>query len=215
MHLLITSVHTLLEIDLLESEPLSAVLSFSSLLNELGSLLDDLADWRFLLSILLCSGWVFLDRLVSGFVVVLEGLAFELFLPTSELFLEALRLTFDEIVVLLDVDSEDVLTMLISSEDSLSLGGGSILLLLLASIFFNLLHAVSWESLHIVRDVETAVTSSLHGSEDTISGSCANETDIEVCLEWPSLANMVLNGVEGSIDLVVSLVHILHLLESQ
>ena len=55
LHLLITSLNTLLEVDLLKSEPLSAVLSFASLLNELRSLLDDLADWRFLFSILLCS----------------------------------------------------------------------------------------------------------------------------------------------------------------
>lgn len=152
---------------------------------------------------------------MSGFVVVFEGLSFELFLPFAELLLKAFRFTFDKIVVLLDVDAEDVLTMLISSEDSLSLGRLRILLLLLASIFLNLLDAMSWESLLIVRDVETAVTSSLHGSEDTISGSCANETNIKVCLEWSSLTHMVLNRVEGSIDLVISLIHVCHILEGQ
>jgi hypothetical protein len=41
----------------------------------------------------------------------------------------------------------------------------------------------SGESLGLVGDVETTVTGTLHGSENTVTGGGADETDIEESLE--------------------------------
>merc|ERR1711971_1341600 len=116
-------------------------------------------------------------------------------------------------IVFLNVDTVDVLEMLLGGEDFLLLGSGIVLLLSsLSSIFLDLFGSETWESLLVMWDVEATVASSLHGTEDTVTSGSADETDIEVSLEWSSLSHMVLDGVESTINLIVTLVHVSHLL---
>merc|ERR1712151_169227 len=191
-HLLLSSLLAHLKSDLLESEPF---LALGVLLDEDGGLLDDLADWSLLLGGRLSSCGVLLDLGVSGFVVVLEGFALELLLPSGELSLEGFWIfLLDEIIVLLDMDTKDVLPMLFSSEDSLGFWTRRVLLLAsLTSFLLNLLDTMSWESLLVVWNVEATVASSLHGTEDTVSSGSANETNIEVGLERSSFTHVVLD----------------------
>jgi len=157
-------------------------------------LLDDLADWSLLSSSLLRSYRIFVDCLVCSLVVVLEGLTLKFFLPLAELPLEGFRIVLlKQIIVLLDMDTEDVFLMLLYREFSFSLCLLFFLLASLVSLFFGLDNAVSWESLLIVRDKESTVTCTFHGAEDTVSSGCANETDIEICLKWSPLTNVVLD----------------------
>jgi len=202
-----------LEVDFLKSEPF---LALGVLLDKDWSFLDDLADRSLLLGILGSSLWILSDGLVSSGVVILEGFALEFLLPSGELSLEGHWVFFlKEIVVLLDVDSSDVLQVLFGSEDCLGFWFGFSGLLLLATFFLSLLHAVTWESLLAVRDQETTIASTLHSTENSVSSGGTSETNVEVSLEWSSVTHIVLHAVVGTVDLVVTLVHVSHLLLDQ
>ena len=156
--------------------------------------MDDLADWSLLSGGLRSSYRIFLDCLVCILVVVFEGLTLEFFLPLAELTLEFFRiLLFKQIIVLLNMDTEDVFLMPLCREFSLSLCLCFLLLASLVSLLFGLDNAMSWESLLVVRDVESTITCTFHGAKDTVSSGCANETDIEICLKWSPLTHVVLD----------------------
>ena len=182
--------------DLLLDEPL---LALGVLEDEGRSGLDLLAD-RLVLAGDLGSGGVLSDGSVGSLVDVLEGLATEGLLPLGELLLEGSGvLGLKEVVVLLDVDAHDVLEVLLSREVSLGL-----LLLgdltLLGGDLLGLLPSETGESLLVVRDVETTVTGTLHGTEDTVTGGGADETDIEESLEGASLVVLVGDVVELAVS---------------
>ena len=173
--------------DLLLDEPF---LALGVLEDKTGSSLHLLAD-GLVLADNLGSGGVLSDASVSCLEDFLEGLASKGLLRLGELLLEGSGvLTLEEVVVLLDVDAHDVLEMLLSREVSLRL-----LLLgdltLLGGNSLGLLPSETGESLLVVRDVETTVTSTLHGTEDTVTSGGADETNIEESLEGASLVVLV------------------------
>jgi len=134
-------------------------------------------------------------------VVILEGLAVEGLGPSGELLLEDIGLLLlEHVVVLLNVDTEDVLSVLGGIERGLGLlniGGLSTFV----GDDLSLGDVSSGESLGLVGDVETTVTGTLHGSEDTVTGGGADETDIEESLER---SGRVLNGL-NVVDVTVNL----------
>jgi len=209
-HLLLDSLLAGLLGDLLLSEP---GLALGVLLNEAWGWLDDSSGN---LSVLLSWAlWVSSDSLVDSGVHILEGLALESLLPLGELLLEPLWvLLLKEVIVLLNVDTENVLSVLLGGEDLL----GLLLLILLdlatlVSDNLSLLKTESWESSGLVRNVEATIAGTLHGSEDTVTGGGADKTNIEVSLEWASLslgANS--HGVVLSVDVVVALEGVVELL---
>ena len=125
-------------------------------------------------------------------VVILEGLAVEGLGPSGELLSENVGFVLlEHVVVLLNVSSEDVLSVLGGIERGLGLlniGGLSTFV----GDDLSLGDVSSGESLGLVRDVQTTVTSTLEGTEDTVTGSGADETDIEESLER---SGRVLNGL--------------------
>jgi len=141
------------------------------------------------------------DGGVDSGVVVLEGFAVEGLGPSGELLSELVGLVFlEHVVVLFDVDSEDVLSVLGSIERGLGLlniGGLSTFV----GDDLSLGDVSSGESLGLVRDVQTTVTGTLEGTEDTVSGGGADETDIEESLER---SGRVLNGL-NVVDITVNL----------
>ena len=202
MDLGIDSFFAQLDGDLLLSEPF---LTLGVLLDKSGSSLDDLANGS-VLSDNLDAIWVLSDLLVGSSIKGLNGLSTEGFLPTGELSLETSGvLSLEQIVVLLDMDTENVLSVVVSVEVSLGL------FFLLVSDFlsfsnnFDLLITEAGESLLVMGNVEATVAGALHCSEDFVSGGGADETNIEVSLEWASLILVVLNVVELSISLGHSL----------
>ena len=149
--------------------------------------------------------WVGSDSLVGGSIDFLEALSLKGLDPSRELLLLGSLILLSELVeVFLDVDSKDVLSVLLDGEDNL------VLLLLLGSLSsligldLSLLDSVSWESSGRVRDVKTSVTGSLHGSEDTVSSGGTDETNIKEGLEWTLSIVALSNVVVGSVDLAVS-----------
>merc|ERR1719183_182926 len=66
------------------------------------------------------------------------------------------------------------------------------------------------ESLLLVGDVEATVGGTLHGTEDTVAGGGADETDIKEGLEGALvLVDLaVVHGVDGAVNLGVSLVKV-------
>jgi len=151
------------------------------------------------------------DRLVE----FLEFLALESLLPLRELLVELLGRFFLELVVVcLDVATEDVLSVFFGVEGLL----GFLLvddLTTLVGDDLSLGDVRAGESLLLVGDVETTIGSTLHGSEDTVSSGGADETDIEVSLEWASLLHVVTDGVVRTVNLLVALVHVSETLVSQ
>lgn len=72
------------------------------------------------------------------------------------------------------------------------------------------------ESLVFMGDVESTITSSFKGSEDTVTGGGSDETNIEESLEWASLGVFfVTRAVVGSINFIGSLEHVVHLFVGQ
>lgn len=80
---------------------------------------------------------------------------------------------------------------------------------------FGLSDVETWESLVFVGDVESTVTSSFHGSENTVSSGGSDETNIKESLEWASIALEFVSAVVGSINLVISLEHSVHVFSSE
>jgi len=150
----------------------------------------------------------FSDGGVDSGVVVFEGLAGEGLGPSGELLSELIGLILlEHFIVLLNVDSEDVLSVLSGIERGLGLlniGGLSTFV----GDDLSLSDVSSGESLGLVRDVETTVTGTLHGSEDTVTGGGADETDIEESLERSRSVLNSLNVVDITVNLAGSLVFV-------
>jgi len=148
------------------------------------------------------------DVSVNLLVEILEFTSLECLLPSGELLVEALGvLTLEHVVVALDMFSKDVSAVLSGVE----LGLGLLSLDLLTTLTgdnLGLDDVEAGESLVLVGDVETTIGSTLHGTEDTVTGGSADETNIEVSLEWTSILHVITDGEVRSINLGVSLVHI-------
>jgi len=56
--------------------------------------------------------------------------------------------------------------------------------------------------------MEATIRGTLHGTEDTVAGSGAHKTNIEVSLEGTLVLDVVAYGEVGAIDLCVALVHV-------
>jgi hypothetical protein len=119
----------------------------------------------------------------------------------------------EEFHVVLDVDSVDVVSVLLGVVD-VGLGG------LLGGCFSSLssggsslLDVVAGESLGVMGNEDSSVNGALHGSEDSVSSGGSNETDIEESLERSSflLDEVLLVEVEEfSISSLNSLVEGVH-----
>ena len=196
------SLASLLETDLLVSDP-SVLLLERVLLDELWSLGDNGSGDLAILG--LWTVWVSSDCLMGSSVDSFEALSLEGLRPSGELLIEgSLILLLQLVEVLLDMNTEDVLSVLINTEHFLSLNDFVSLSSSLVGGGFGLLQTESWESLLRVRDVESSVAGTLHGSEDTVSSGGAHETNIKEGLEWALLLTTLSNVVVGSIDLAVS-----------
>ncbi len=185
--------------DLLLSDPL---LALGVLEDHGGGSLNFLAD-GLVLANNLDSGGVLSDGGVASLVDILERLLAEGLLPDGELLLEGSGvLTLQLVVVLLDVDTHDVLEMLLSGELSLGLlllFDGTTLLAVATSL--GLLPSETGESLLVMGDVDSTIASTLHGTEHSVSSGSSGETDIEVSLEGASLGVLVGDVVELAISL--------------
>jgi len=153
------------------------------------------------------------DGGVDGLVESLEALSTESFFPVGELLLEFLLVVlFEVVVVSLDVATEDMGLVFLGVERAL----GSLSLHGFTSFVgdnLSLGNVEARESLLLVGNVETTVASTFQGAEDTVSSGSADETDIEAALEGASVVlNLFGDRVHGTINLVVSLVHVSHTL---
>ena len=158
----------------------------------------DLFTYRCLLAGNLFMNWVLSDASMGSLIERLEGLATEGLLPMTELLLEGTWvILFEQIVIFLHVHAHDMFKMLFSSEDGL----GLLLLLLSAAALLlsndslRFFPAETREAVIVVRHVEAAITSTLHGTKDTVTSGRSNETDIEVCLERTPLVFIIVNVV--------------------
>lgn len=135
--------------------------------------------------------------------------------PSGELFGEFLSVVFLEcLVVLFNVPTKDVLSVFLGIEGLFGLFDFGSFTSLVGNKF-SLSDVETWESLVLVGDVESTVTGSFHGSENTVSGGGSDETNIEVCLEWASIALDIISAVVGSINFVISLEHGVHVFSSE
>lgn len=209
-HSCLNSLEASLGADLLLNEPLATL---AVLKDELRSGLDLLTD-RLVLASNLNSVGALSDGSVSSLVNISERLSLEGLLPLRELLFEASRvLRLEKVIILLDVDTENVLKMLLSAEilpDLLLLLLSTTLLL--ASVDLWLLHAATGEASVAVGDVETTIASTLHGTENSVSGGGTGETDIEVGLEWLSLGVSISDVVKLTVSLGLANMGSVHLL---
>lgn len=120
-----------------------------------------------LAGVLILLEWVLANLLVGILVELLKTIGLNLVVGVAaELGLVALLIVVGEgLHVLSDVATEDVLAQ--------SLG-----------VQLLGLHVVSRETLLGVRDVETTIRRTLHGTENTGTGGGPSKTNIEVRLEW-------------------------------
>jgi len=147
-----------------------------------------------------------MDFLVHG----LELFSLECLLPVGELLVETLGVVgLKVIVVLLDVSTEDVAGVLLGVEGGLGLFGLDGLSALVGHEL-GLGDMETGESLLLVGDVKATVGGTLHGTEDTVTGGGADETDIKEGLERALILVdlTIVHGVDGAINLGVSLVEI-------
>jgi len=57
-------------------------------------------------------------------------------------------------------------------------------LALLSLLFLGFLYVIAWESLVVVGYKQSTINSAFHGTEDSVTSSGSDETNIQVCLEW-------------------------------
>ena len=135
--------------------------------------------------------WVLTDLLVGLLVKLLEGIRLHVLVNVAlELGLVALLIIVGKSLhVLSNVATKDVLAEGLSVE---LLG----------------LDVVTREALLGVRNVETTVRSTLHGTEDTGTSGCADETNIEETLEWPALFTILIGSL-GELELSISFLNTL------
>lgn len=168
---------------------------------------DNLSNWLGISGGLL-SVWVGNDGLVDLLVDIFAGLGFvggEALVPLGE---EDLVLGW---VFLLDgvhvggnMGTEDSFLMdlsVIFGTRFFSIGGFSSLV----GNDFNLTSGITWESLGVVRNVESSIASTLKGTEDSGTGGGSLDTDIHKSLEW-SLFTFALDEEQFTIDFGVTLV---------
>lgn len=147
-----------------------------------------------------------MDLLVKS----LELSATESLLPLGELLVETLLVVGLEVIVIaLHVATEDVRGVLLGVERSLGLLGLDGLSAL-GGDKLGLGDVEAGESLLLVGDVEAAIGRTLHGAENAVAGGGADETDVEVGLEGALVVVdlAVVHGVDGAVDLGVSLVEV-------
>ena len=155
---------------------------------ELESLLLPLLLGLLLTSIVNLLEWVLTDSLVGLSVELLQSISLNLVVDVAlELGLVSLLIIVGKgLHVLSDVAAEDVLAEGVGIE-------------LLA------LNIVTWETVLGVRDENTAVGSTLHGTEDTGTSGSAGKTNIKESLEWAS-GVLVLTSL-GQLVLSISLLN--------
>jgi hypothetical protein len=136
--------------------------------------------------------------------------------PLGELSLEGVSiLLLEQIVVGLDVSTQDVVLVLLGLELGLLLAG-SLLYLLTTLVGDNLSldDLETGESLLVVGYVETTIGSTLHGTENTVTSGGADETDIKVSLEGASVVVLfVPNGEQLAVNLGLTFVEGGHVLK--
>jgi hypothetical protein len=114
--------------------------------------------------------------------------------PLAELTLKAIvSFLLQDAHMLVNVDTEDTVSM--------DLG-------IIFALVVSLLK--SWEAPLLVGDVESSVTSTLKAAKHSVTGGCVHQSDIEDSLEWPSVLFVLRNIVKSSVDLVDSLVSVVH-----
>ena len=100
--------------------------------------------------------------------------------PARELLLESiLVILLQSVEVGLNVGTEDVVSVLLGIVNAANL---ALLLDSLASLSSDsllLLEVVAGESLGVVGNVDTAINSTLEGTENSVTGGCSNEPNIE------------------------------------
>ena len=180
------------------SEPL---LVLGVLLDELtGSLSDLLSDWSLPLnhhSIRVLSDLsvnLLVESLNVGDLCLGEGS-----LPLGELLLEEiLVLLLEEIHIGLDMVAENVVSVLLSVVGSVGLALLNGLLASLSGDSLLLLEVVAGESLGIVGHVNTTVNCTLEGTENSVTGSGSNETDVK---ESSERSLVLVDGILSSVDI--------------
>ena len=166
------------------SEPLSAL---GVLLDKLWGFGDDLAGW--LGGLLGSSLWISTDGGVNLSPDIWDGLGLvgiKALGPVGELLLKSIStLLLLDVVPSLNVSAHDVFLVDLWVEFAL-LAFSSFISLLTTLVGDNLSldDLEAWESLLGVWDLKTTIGGTLHGTEDTVTGGGADETDIEVGLEW-------------------------------
>ena len=188
-------------------DPLSAL---GVLLDELLSGGDDLSGWL-LVSGLLDSIWVGNDGLVDLLVDIFTGLCLvggKALFPLGEMSLELLRVfLLHGVHVGGNMLSEDSVSMGRSVEFGFDLIG----ILGLSSLVLDDFDSgvlISWESLGLMWDVESSITSSLKGTEASGSSGGSVDTDIEESLEWSLVLNVFVNVEVFTSDIRVGSVHV-------
>ena len=139
-------------------------------------------------------------------------------LPLGELSVEDVGITLlEEIVVGLNVSTHNVI--LVDGGVVLGFFASVSLLDLLSTLVgdsFCFENLEAGESLLGVGDVETTVAGTLHGTEDTVTGGGADETDVEVSLEGASvLLDVVPDGEHLSVNLDLTFVKLGHVLKGK
>ena len=194
------------------AEPL---LALRVLEDQVGGLADNLTD-----GLVLADGTDAVGVGADGGVSLLPELhhvlglgGLEALLPLAELSLEPVGIGLLElVVVVLHVLAHDVVLVDLDLELSLVLFLLFELLAALVGLDLGLDHTEAGEALLLVGHVDAAVVGSLHGAEDTVTSGGAHETNIKVSLEGAALGVLVLDGVEGTVDLGLSDEHGVHLL---
>jgi len=209
-HLCLHALSTLCVGEFLVAQPLLLGVGHD---RETGLVVKALADRGGLLLCFACGAGT--DGSVDGLVDILELLALEGLFPAGELLVEALGIIgLERIVVSLDVATENVGPVLLGVERGLGLLGLDGLTTFVGNDL-SLGDVEAGETLVLVGDVESTICSALHGTEDTVSGGSADETDIKVGLEGAAFSDVVGDRVERTIDLLVAGVHLSESLVSE
>lgn len=132
--------------------------------------------------------------------------------PARELLLESvLVILLQSVEVGLDVGTEDVVSVLLGIVNAANL---ALLLDSLASLSSDsllLLEVVAGESLGVVGNVDTAINSTLEGTEDSVTGGGSDETNIEESSEGTSVLidALLVNIEEFTVSSLNTLVNVI------
>jgi hypothetical protein len=78
---------------------------------------------------------------------------------------------------------------------------------LLASNLNNLTLGESWESLGLMGNIDSSIASTFQNSENLGTSGGSIDTNIEECLEWSLLINIIINIEVVTTDVLISAVH--------